>query len=122
MLTIFGLSGSSQLAVPKLNYLFATDKIGHFLIFGLITTSLLRTPYLYKKKKFGVLLAIILTSCYGFFDEWRQAMTPGRNVEFADWVADTLGALIAGIAYYRLRIYRNLLEYQIRRKTKRSKH
>lgn len=122
MLTVFGLSGSSQLAVPDLSYLFAPDKIGHFLVFGLIATSLLRTPYLCRKNKFGVLLAIIITTSYGFFDEWRQASTPGRNVEVADWVADSLGAIVASIAYNRLHIYRSLLEYQIRRKIKSSTH
>lgn len=122
MLTVFGLSGSSQLAVPNFNYLFATDKIAHCLIFGLIATSLIRTPYLYKKGKLGVLLAILLASSYGFFDEWRQAATPGRNVEFADWVADTLGAITASIAYYRLSFYRNFLEYQIKPRTKGLRH
>lgn len=106
-------SGQSQLATPSLGVHLPKDKIGHFLVFGLITTAILRTPRLRACRGRDVLAAILLTSCFGALDEFRQAFTPERHVEFADWVADTLGAVAAAIAYAKWGFYRRLLERPI---------
>ena len=54
--------------------------------------------------------SILLTSAYGMADEIRQSFTPGRSVEIADWVADTLGACLAVSLYQLWGWYRRLLE------------
>ena len=119
--TIFTLSGTSNIAVPSVETAFIPkDKLAHFLVFGLLATAILRVPYLRERGWRGVIIAIILTSLYGAFDEWRQSFTPGRFVEFADWVANTLGAIVAATLYHLLHPYRQLLEFKVSRKSKRG--
>jgi len=51
------------------------------------------------------LATALFCSLYGMSDEFHQSFIPGRNSEVADWLADTLGAVIAaaGMARYRQR-------------------
>lgn len=114
---IFAASGSSQLATPDLGFKFSKDKIGHFLVFGLLATSLLRTPALKAGRWPQLLAAVLITSGFGAFDEFRQSFTPGRSVEFADWLADTLGAVVAVSVYAKWVRYRKLLEWRKHRQT-----
>lgn len=109
---IFAASSRSQLATPDLGIQFSWDKIGHFLVFGLLATSFLRTPLLKRCGWPQLLAAILLISAFGAFDEFRQSFTPGRSVELADWAANTSGAVVAAIAYGRWKRYRNFLEWQ----------
>ncbi len=83
--------------------IFGIDKVAHFAVFGLLATLVVRTgcrPW----------LAVLLVALFGFTDEWRQSFTPGRTVEVADWVADTLGAITAVAIYTRWTRYRVWLE------------
>lgn len=114
-LAIFLASGSSQLAAPDLGWDISYDKLAHFLVFGLVATSVLRIPYFIKKGWKGALFAILIVSGYGILDEFRQSFTPGRYVEFDDWVADTLGALLASVLYLKVKWYRTLWEYPPKR-------
>ena len=61
-------------------------------------------------KPLGVWSAVAIASLYGFSDEFHQSFTPGRGVEFGDWVADTLGALMAVTIYARWHGLRRWLE------------
>ncbi len=112
MLAIFAASSTSRLATPDLGFTFNKDKLIHFLVFGLVATSILRTVKLRQIGWKGALIAATLTSLYGICDEFRQSLTPGRSVEFADWIADTAGAIVAVIAYTQWRAYRNFLEWK----------
>lgn len=111
-LTIFTLSGVTNIATPEINFAISKDKLAHFLIFGLLATSILRTPKLCHAQWKGALIAALITSGYGGLDEFRQSLTPERSVEFADWFADTLGAIVAVIVYTRWHAYRRLLEWK----------
>jgi len=113
---IFMASGSSQLTTPDIGLQFSKDKIGHFLVFGLLATSLLRTPALKARRWPQLLAAMLITSGFGAFDEFRQSFTPGRSVEFDDWLADTLGAIVAVLVYAKWRTYRCLLEWRKQRR------
>lgn len=114
--TIFTLSGASQIATPDIDVQFSKDKIAHFLIFGLLATSILRVPNIQKLGWRGTIIAILITIAYGGFDEIRQSLTPGRSVEFADWIADSLGAIVATTLYHFDSPYRRLLEWRLRTK------
>lgn len=109
-LAIFAASGTQRLAVPDLGFQFSKDKLAHFLVFGLLATSILRTPKLHAGQLKQLILAAALASGYGAFDEFRQSLTPGRSVELADWFADTAGAIVAVIVYKRWALYRSVLE------------
>lgn len=114
--TIFTLSGATKIATPDLGFQFSKDKIAHFLIFGLLATSILRIQNINKLGWRGAILAALITIAYGGFDELRQSLTPGRSVEFADWIADSLGAILAAALYHMDSPYRRLLETRIRLK------
>lgn len=100
---VFFASGRSHVASPGVvNF----DKVAHALVFGLIATLVGRS---FRRRR-HVWMAIVLTSAYGMADEIRQSFTPGRSVEIADWVADTMGACLAVTLYQLWAWYRNLLE------------
>lgn len=107
---IFVASGRSAIAGPDIvNF----DKVVHLLVFGLLATLIARIEGIARWPLLGVGWAAVLASLYGAADEWRQSLTPGRYVEFADWVADTIGAILATWLYARWAWYRSLLERPI---------
>jgi hypothetical protein len=99
-------SGQSQIAAPQG---IGFDKVAHFSVFGLLATLVARCPGVLRFR-----YAILLVSLFGISDEFRQSFTPGRAVEFADWVADTLGAVTAVTLYAFCPAYRRLLETPLR--------
>ncbi|MBT4758591.1 MAG: VanZ family protein [Opitutae bacterium] len=110
-LAIFMASGSKDLAAPNLGFDFSYDKLAHLLVFGLLATAVLRIPGIFNGGWQGVCITIALTSLFAAFDEYRQSFTPGRYVELDDWIADSLGAIIATIVYYKWHYYRRTLEW-----------
>lgn len=111
--TIFTLSGATRIATPDLGFQFSKDKLAHFLVFGLLATSILRIPSLRELGWRGAFLAALITMTYGGLDELRQSFTPGRSVELADWFADSLGAIVASALYHFGTPYRRMLEWRI---------
>ncbi|MEM8868178.1 MAG: VanZ family protein [Verrucomicrobiota bacterium] len=115
MVAIFFASGQTDLAAPQTMFPLSQDKIFHFLVFGLLATAVLRIPELQTKGWIGALIAALIVSTYGGLDEYRQSLTPGRSVELADWIADTLGAITAVIVYQKSTWYRNFLEFRVQK-------
>lgn len=95
-------SGHGQVAAPGI---VDFDKAAHFSVFGLLATLVLR-----PLRGHRVWLAVAVVSLFGASDELHQSLTPGRSMEFADWVADTTGAVTAVIAYTFWPLYRRVLE------------
>jgi len=110
MLAIILASGQTRLAAPDLGFQFSKDKLAHFLVFGLLATAIFRNPFFLRRGWRGALGAALIVSACGLLDEFRQSMTPGRLVELGDWIADTLGAIVASTVYLKWSFYRNLLE------------
>jgi len=92
------------------------DKLAHFGVFGLLATTIARLDQAQHWRLLGALWAIVIVSVYGFGDELLQGFTPNRSMEFADWVADTVGAAVAVIVYLRWNRYRRVLETPLRRR------
>lgn len=82
------------------------DKLAHFSIFGLLATLVARNGFVPGR----AWLPIVAVSVFGLTDELHQSFTPGRSMEFDDWVADTLGAIVAVTAYVHWAWYRTTLE------------
>jgi VanZ family protein len=101
--TIVYASSCSQVAGPDVP---GIDKVEHALIYGLLATLVVRSGFL-PKYGWG---AVLLVSLFGISDEWHQSFTPGRSVEFDDWLADTCGATLAVTLYVYWGWYRRLLE------------
>lgn len=110
-ISIYAASSQSALAAPDVGVSY--DKLAHLLVFGLLATAVLRIPYVINKGWRGVLFTILIVSGYAILDEFRQSLTPGRAVELNDWIADTLGAILASILYLKLQRYRQFWEYSI---------
>lgn len=104
-------SGTKKLATPDLGFDFSYDKIVHLLVFGLLATAVLRIPRLFNKGWRGICITVALISLYGALDEYHQSFTAGRYVELDDWIADTLGAILACILYFKWHWYRRKLEW-----------
>ena len=96
-------SGRSEVAAPDVVNI---DKLGHFMVFGLLATLVARNGFVPGY----AWLAVLIVSAFGASDEWHQSFTPGRSVEVADWVADTLGATLAVTLYAKWNWYQKLLE------------
>jgi VanZ family protein len=107
--TIFLASSRSQIAGPSIE---GSDKVVHFAVYGLLATLTVRLGRGWK----AVVLTVLLVSAYGASDEWHQSFTPGRSVEFEDWLADTLGGALAVALYTLWPWYRRLLEISLFRK------
>ncbi|MBA3850203.1 MAG: hypothetical protein C0502_09455 [Opitutus sp.] len=99
---IVGASGRSEMPAP---WFPGADKGVHFLVFGLLATLVVRNGFAPRQ----VWVAVLAVSVFGATDEWHQSFTPGRSVEVADWVADTLGAAVAVAAYAAWPGYRRFL-------------
>jgi len=108
---IFFASGQSEIAGPPgIPFL---DKMVHTGVFGLLATLVLRVDYRPGRVLRSVLTSVTLVSLYGIADEFRQSFTPGRSVEYADWIADTLGALVASLCYGYWTSWRRILEADV---------
>lgn len=64
------------------------DKFAHAITFGILGALI----YLGTGR---VWLSVLLASLYGISDELHQLVVPGRSTNGLDWLADTLGAVIA---------------------------
>jgi VanZ family protein len=100
---------SDQSAVGSFE-IYRFDKLAHFCVFGLIATLILRMLPLSGRGVRNGLIAVLIVSLFGITDEFHQSSTPGRSVEFADWVADTLGAITAVWFYLKWSWYRKVME------------
>ncbi|WP_175414695.1 VanZ family protein [Nibricoccus aquaticus] len=107
MALIFFASSNSQIAAPNVS---GIDKFGHFVVYGWLGVLWARVPWVTRWKPLGVWTAVAVASLYGITDEFHQSFTPGRGVEFADWLADTVGALVAVTIYARWHGLRRWLE------------
>lgn len=72
------------------------DKFNHFFAY-MVLSVLLYFAFSFQGKyeilnKYPAIMAIIIASFYGAFDELHQMLIPGRSAEFLDWLADFLGA------------------------------
>ncbi len=89
------------------------DKVVHFFVFGLLATLALRAFSPASRRWLGAAVAIALTSAFGLADEFHQSTNPVRHFSWFDWVADTVGGLVAVGAYLGWPAYRRTLEWPL---------
>lgn len=111
---VFASGGNPQSPVSFIGF----DKLAHFCVFGLLATLILRTPQVWRRGGWRGWIAVLAVSAFGGTDEWHQCFTPGRTVEFADWLSDTTGAALAVTLYLNWSWYRRLLEFPVFRRRK----
>jgi len=103
--TVVWASGHGQVATPNIvNF----DKFAHFSVFGLLATLVLRP---FRTRAFT--WAVLIVAIFGASDEIHQSFTPGRSMDYHDWMADTAGAIVAVAVYTFWPWYRRLLETRL---------
>jgi VanZ family protein len=107
-------SSRSTVASPRVTNF---DKVAHFAAFGLLATLMCRLGNGWRAAGWAVAVA----SAFGASDEWHQSFVPGRFSDVFDWVADTLGALVAVTLYTGWLSYRRLLERTVWSRARRGK-
>ena len=104
---------ATTLPVSNLPSVDISDKIKHFSAF-LGLSVLLSLTLIYQNKvllfkKYFLTAALIISSLYGLLDEIHQSFVPGRNSEFLDWLADSLGSAVGVlIVFYLLKKFKYL--------------
>lgn len=104
---VIAASSRSRVAAPQ--GIANIDKIGHFLVYGLLATLICRMGSGWR----GAAIGLVAASLFGITDEWHQSYVPGRSSDPMDWVADTLGAALAVSLYAGWPLYRRVLEWPL---------
>ena len=100
------LPGERMPTVPDWFSLFSPDKVAHFGAYGVFALLLSVTFAEYQTKQ-PLLKAIILATVYGVLMEILQGLSgTGRQFDPVDMVANFLGALLGGLAYWLLTLLR----------------
>lgn len=90
---IYWLSDQSALPTPLLFP--HQDKLFHAGAYFVLAAFALRA-FRHILVDFPMLIvsSLVFSSLYGLSDEWHQSFVPGRMSDIADWVADTVGAIV----------------------------
>ena len=98
---IFGLSSVPFQGSEPMFFRFQ-DKIIHILEFGALGILLARAVYFSDSGSRGRYWACILAAAlYGGLDEFHQMFVPGRSVQWSDFAADSLGAVVCTWAWLK---------------------
>lgn len=79
------------------------DKVLHFTIYTVFAFLLTRQISEDTSRWRAAALAIVVAMAFGAVDEWHQRFIPGRSTEFADWLADSFGAVIGTFMFLAFR-------------------
>ncbi len=94
--TIFYISSQPAPEIFRTKYIFSQDKFLHIAVYFALAIFLARA-FVWEGKEWGkkwLWIAVGLSAFYGMTDEIHQSFVPERTAEFADWVADLIGALL----------------------------
>lgn len=98
--TIFILSSQSRLPSVEVDHF---DKVMHFGAYGGLGLLFARAFAGYgARPNPALVLGLFFASAYGATDELHQLYTPGRSPSWADWIADTLGAVTGALFWVKL--------------------
>jgi len=92
---------SHQPAFPHPHYFLHQDKLHHLLAYAVMAVFAWRA-FSHRIPLSWVLWlsTVLFCSLYGVSDEFHQSFISERNSEVADWLADTLGAVMTSTGVY----------------------
>ena len=106
LLVIAAVTISADLRILPLQLVTAVpyyDKVGHFILYGLLG-FLLHIVLRYRTLKIGrvsVPYALLIIAALAMLDEFQQSFMPARSFDATDFAADMIGVLFfIGIADY----------------------
>lgn len=73
------------------------DKLDHFFVYALLATLVYQALPTKLRGTQRWFTAFILVSAFGIWDETLQHFNPARTGDPLDWLADSLGALVAAV-------------------------
>ena len=73
--------------------------IYHFTAFSYLTLFLLISLTQGRKNSLLIILGMLIVVIYGITDELHQFLVPGRSSSINDFLIDSLGIILIGIAY-----------------------
>jgi VanZ family protein len=82
------------------------DKLGHFILYGLLDFFITRAVFLSfpSKPRGWVTLSIGLTlAVFVDLEEWSQQFFPTRTFDLVDLMASYLGLFVGGLAAYKIK-------------------
>ncbi len=94
-----------DLDIPDIEHL---DKIGHFVIYGLLALTVIwAPPQEVKKRRPWMVITITLVICilYGVSDEFHQSFIPGRFMSVGDLLADLSGIIFVCVIWAKKNSY-----------------
>jgi VanZ family protein len=97
MVAIFVESSISNLSLPDMGITF-TDKLAHFIVFGIMGWALTRGMIL-SKIKYPIIISIVIGFVFAVSDEWHQSYVPGRDSDVMDVMADLIGLIVSANLY-----------------------
>ena len=109
LLVMFLISLQSHISADNMgSSLGFSDKITHFLVFGLlgwlITRAIFKEKNTFLQQNYFWIVLIVL-AVFAIIDEMHQYFTPGRDAEIMDWLADICGVMLFLFLYkWRYRI------------------
>lgn len=99
---IYYISSLPSPPTPDLGFEWG-DKIIHAGAFGLMGLLAIRAARWFAEGKMlirWIILGVIFCIIYAALDELHQSYVPGRDADIMDWVADTTGAILAGVGVW----------------------
>lgn len=92
---------SDQPTLPTPNLFENEDKLDHFLAYFVMGVFAWRALGHLPIRREWLLFATFGFCCvYGLSDEWHQSFVVGRESSALDWLADSIGGLIAAVSCY----------------------
>ena len=104
LILLLGLSPGDAMPDTNVWDFLSFDKVAHFFMFSVLSFLLIigfTKQYTFKFVKYNAqALAISFSILYGILIDLGQALVPGRFLEFADLLANTIGALAGWVIFY----------------------
>lgn len=92
---------SDQTTLPTPNLFENEDKLNHFLAYFLMGVFAWRAlGHLPWRREWVLSATLVFCSLYGLSDEWHQSFVFGRESSALDWLADSIGGLLAAVSCY----------------------
>lgn len=107
---IYWLSDQPTLPLPML---FAwQDKLEHFTAYFIMSSLAWRSfRHFIRSPVLLLTVSALFCSIHGALDEWHQSFVEGRDANVLDWLADTLGAIVAMLVFAQL--FRLIKSYRV---------
>ncbi|MDQ8187277.1 VanZ family protein [Pelagicoccus sp. SDUM812002] len=74
------------------------DKVDHFIVYSLLAALVFQALPVRIEGTRRWLFCFVLVSGFGLWDECLQHFNPARTGDPLDWLADSVGALLAAVA------------------------